>query len=69
MIYKQKEVVMENEAIKLIKARMEWLKDYIRDGNNNIERFKKNIKTSRDEVNTYIKELKECREALEKLDK
>jgi len=60
---------MENEAIKLIKARMEWLKDYIRDGNDNIERFKKNIKTSRDEVNTYIKQLRELREALEKLDK
>jgi len=60
---------MENEAIKLIKARMEWLKDYIRDSNDNIERFKKNIKTSRDEVNTYIKQLKECREALEKLEK
>ena len=60
---------MENEAIKLIKAKMEWLKDYIRDGNDNIERFKKNIKTSRDEVNTYIKQLRELREALEKLDK
>ena len=60
---------MENEAIKVIKVKKEWVKDFIREGNDNIERFEKNIKTARDEVNTYIKQLKECREALEKLDK
>ena len=60
---------MENEAIKVIKVKMEWVKDFIREGNDNIERFEKNIKTARDEVNTHIKQLKECREALWKLDK
>jgi len=60
---------MENEAIKVIKVKMEWVKDFIREGNDNIERFEKNIKTARDEVNTHIKQLRELREALEKLDK
>jgi len=60
---------MENEAIKVIKVKMEWVKDFIREGNDNIERFEKNIKTTRDVVNTHIKQLRELREALEKLDK
>jgi len=60
---------MENEAIRVIKVKMEWVKDFIREGNDNIERFEKNIKTARDEVNTHIKQLRELREALEKLDK
>ena len=60
---------MENEAIRVIKVKMEWVKDFIREGNDNIERFEKNIKTARDEVNTHIKQLRELRGALEKLDK
>ena len=60
---------MENEAIRVFKVKMEWVKDFIREGNDNIERFEKNIKTARDEVNTHIKQLRELREALEKLDK
>ena len=60
---------MENRAIKVIKVNMEWEKDFIREGNDNIERYEKNIKTTRDEVNAHIKQLRECREALEKLEK